>query len=70
MSADLATERERLLTTERLNATSGTQFVALPLVKPVVWLARRRQQTFRLLLKRRPNFHLSENGDFKVYGDS
>ena len=38
--ADLATERERHLTTgkraEGLNSTSGAQFAALPLVKPVV----------------------------------
>ena len=42
--ADLATERERHLTTgkraEGLNSTSGAQFAALPLVKSVVWFAR------------------------------
>ena len=34
----LAAERERAR--KGLNATSGAQFAALPLVKPVVWLAR------------------------------
>ena len=42
--ADLATGRERQLTTESarkgLNTTTGAQFTALPVVKPVVWFAR------------------------------
>ena len=61
--ADLATRRERHLTTESarkgLNSTSGAQFAALPLVKPVLDLRAPSSTDVPVLLLNQPNFSLT-----------